>query len=844
MKEQQKSTLEEALIASEIRYRRLFESAKDGIIILDANTGKIVDVNPYLLEMLGYSHEELLGKELWEIGTLTNIAGSKEAFLELQNKGYIRYEDMPLETKNGKHVEVEFVSNIYFVDSTKIIQCNIRDITERKLSEQKLKESEARYRLLFETSADGILIADVETKKFKYANPALCQMLGYTEEELTTLGLSDIHPEQAFQHAIAKFESLTHGEKNLASDIPCLRKDGSIIYADINSTSITIDGRKYNVGIFRDITERKRAEQSLLRINKAVEGSGEAICMSDPQGHHFYHNKAFTEFFEYTVEEIQAAGGGTVVYVNKDVGRKVFDTIMDGGTWNGEVEMSSKRGRKFTVLLRADSIKDENGIIVGLVGIHTDITERKRTEESLRFFRMMIDKSQDAIEVIDVETARFIDVNEKACNDLGYSRSELLNMGVFDIDPNQNMHDFQKMILNIEQSNSMTVESLHRRKDGSMFPVEINIAVVKLDKTYTIAIVRDITERKKLETNLSNAAELAKLGYWEFDVKSGNFIFDDQYYRLIHGSSTEIQGGNIMSAEEFVRRLVHPDDSKMIAKNLQEAITSTDPEYLGHAETRVFRDNGDITYVIVHFKVLKDQFENPLTVYGINQDITERKKAEETLKESEENFRSMFENNSAAMAIIEPDTTMSMVNDEYCKLSGYSKQETIGSSWTNLIPPEDIERLKEFNRRRMINASDAPDKYEFTIYNKKGEIRHALMSVMFLRNKKLIASFLDITERKLAEEVLSESERRTRALLNANPDMIFRVNREGIFLDYKADSAELYAQAETSIIGKKNRDITPPEFADLIDRYIGQTLDSGELQEFEYQMISPKRRLA
>ncbi len=224
-------------------------------------------------------------------------------------------------------------------------------------------------------------------------------------------------------------------------------------------------------------------------------------------------------------------------------------------------------------------------------------------------------------------------------------------------------------------------------------------------------------------------------------------------------------------------------------------------------------------------------------------DITERKQTEDALRESEENFRPIFENNSAGMIIIEPDTTISMVNKEYCKLTGYSMQEVVGTSWTDQIPPEDLERLKDYNRRRLINANDVPDKYEFTIFNKSGEIRHALMSVTMLKNKKIIGSFIDITERKLAEEVLSESERRTRALLDANPDMIFRMNREGTYLDYKADSTELYVQAEASIIGKKNRDITPPEFADLVDRYIKQTLDSGELQEFEYQMITPKRGL-
>ncbi|MEI6883460.1 MAG: PAS domain S-box protein [Bacteroidota bacterium] len=137
-------------------------------------------------------------------------------------------------------------------------------------------------------------------------------------------------------------------------------------------------------------------------------------------------------------------------------------------------------------------------------------------------------------------------------------------------------------------------------------------------------------------------------------------------------------------------------------------------------------------------------------------DITARKQSEMELRESEENFRSMFEKSSSAMAIIEPDTTISMVNEEYCKLSGYTKQEIIGMSWTQQIPPEDLERLKEYNRRRLINPKDAPEKYEFTFHHKDGRIRHALMSVAMVGNRKIVASFVDITARKLAEDNLKE----------------------------------------------------------------------------------------
>ena len=132
---------EEALKISETRYRRLFETAQDGILILDADTGKISDVNPFLVEMLGYSREDFLGRKLWEIGAFEDKETSKAAFSELQNKGYIRYEDLPLETRDGRRIDVEFVSNVYLVNHKKVIQCNIRNITERKLIAESLQKA-------------------------------------------------------------------------------------------------------------------------------------------------------------------------------------------------------------------------------------------------------------------------------------------------------------------------------------------------------------------------------------------------------------------------------------------------------------------------------------------------------------------------------------------------------------------------------------------------------------------------------------------------------------------------------------------------------------------------------
>jgi PAS domain S-box-containing protein len=131
---------EEALQASETRYRRLFETAQDGILILNAETGHIDDVNPFLTDMLGYTHDEFMGKKLWEIGAFKNTERSKAALAELQHKGYVRYEDLPLTTKDGREIDVEFVSNTYPVNHHKVIQCNIRDITDRTRAEKELQK--------------------------------------------------------------------------------------------------------------------------------------------------------------------------------------------------------------------------------------------------------------------------------------------------------------------------------------------------------------------------------------------------------------------------------------------------------------------------------------------------------------------------------------------------------------------------------------------------------------------------------------------------------------------------------------------------------------------------------
>jgi PAS domain S-box-containing protein len=262
-------TTERTLRLSELCYRRVFECAHDGILILNADTGEIEDANPFMTELLGYTHDQFLGKHLWEIGLFKDLEQSKAAFRELQEKGYIRYEDLPLQGENGVHRQVEFVSNVYDVGDGKAIQCNIRDITERKLAEQNV----AYFSAIVNASQDAIIGKTLEFVVTSW-NPGAKRLYGYTAEEAIGQSIGILQPGDRPNELPSLMAKVTQGESIDSFPTVRRRKDGTLIDVSLTLSPIK-DTRGQTIGvsaIARNITAAVRLERQLQEQTRQLAG--------------------------------------------------------------------------------------------------------------------------------------------------------------------------------------------------------------------------------------------------------------------------------------------------------------------------------------------------------------------------------------------------------------------------------------------------------------------------------------------------------------------------------------------------------------------------------------------
>jgi len=386
--EEQRITAENELKISELRYRRLFETAQDAILILDGDTGEIIDANKFILDMLGYPLDYFVSRHLWELGFLKDKSLAREAFVKLKTEGYIRYEDLPLETKEGRAISVEFVSNVYLVGKKRIIQCNIRDITERKMAHEILQVSETRYRRLFETARDGILILDRDSGEIIDANTFIINMLGYP--------LSDFIGRQLWELGFLKDKSLareafvklkTEGYIRY-EDLPLETKQGKAISVEFVSNVYCVGDRRIIQCNIRDITERKMAHEILqvseTRYRRLFETAQDGILILDrDSGEIIDANTFIINMLGYPLSDFIGRQLWELGFLkDKSLAREAFAKLKtDWYIRYEDLPLETKQGKAISVEFVSNvyCVGDRRIIQCNI----RDVTERKRAEEAL-----------------------------------------------------------------------------------------------------------------------------------------------------------------------------------------------------------------------------------------------------------------------------------------------------------------------------------------------------------------------------------------------------------------------------------------------------------------------------
>jgi PAS domain S-box-containing protein len=266
--EQAEARSEQGIQASQLDYRRLFQAAKDGILILDAETGQISDANPALSQMLGFSHAELVDKPIWELGAFKDAVSNKAKFEHLQAEGCARYENMPLETRDGRKIAVEFVSNVYLAGARNVIQCNVRDVTDRRQAE----ETALRLAAIVNSSEDAIIGKTLDGIITSW-NPGAQKVFGYSSEEAVGQSMLILFPPGRVNEEKEILERISRGEHVEHFETVRVGKDGKEIDVSVTlSPIVDRDGKTTGLSkIARDITQRKRAESEVHRLNAQLE---------------------------------------------------------------------------------------------------------------------------------------------------------------------------------------------------------------------------------------------------------------------------------------------------------------------------------------------------------------------------------------------------------------------------------------------------------------------------------------------------------------------------------------------------------------------------------------------
>jgi PAS domain S-box-containing protein len=621
----------------------VLRSMNDTLIVVSPK-GNIQSINAAACNLLGYEEKELAGQPFGRIIQ----EGKLSAVEDLIKKGDISHVEKTYLSKDGQKIPVLFSAAAMrgSDDQLRGIVCAALDITERKRAEDALRESEERFRDLFENANDLIQAVD-EKGKFVYVNRRWMETMAYSDEEVKKLTMTDIIREDQMLHCMELFKRVAAGEAVNGVETVFKTKDGKELFVSGDVSPKIRDGKFVATrGIFRDITERKRAEEALRDnqelLRSTIESTADGILVVDEKGHVTHSNARFAEMWRIPDELIQTRDDDQLL-------NYVLSQLKDPDAFLKKVRELYQTTEEDTDLLnfRDNRVFERyscplisEGKVAGRVWSFREITERKKAEELLR----------------------------------------------------------------------------------------------------------------TSEAQLSNAMKIAQLGYWEYDVAEDLFTFNDHFYAIFR-TSVEQVGGYRMSPARYAELFLHPDDAPLVAEEMRKAFETKDPDFSRQLEHRIIYADGQIGYISVRYFIVKDSQGRTVKTYGANQDITERKLAEDKIKVFSDAIASAFD----CFTLTDTKGDITYANEAAVRAFGYTREEFLKLNITELDADPGI--AKEVMQDMMVKGEWSG---EVMTIRKNKEIFPCILSAVIIKDDKgnpkgTMGILRDITERKRAEEEISRS---------------------------------------------------------------------------------------
>ncbi len=839
---------EELVRVTEEKFTNIYNNSPAGLYRTSAD-GDIIDANPSLVAMLGFDSLEELQKIKVQDDYVDRKA--KEAFdQQIREKGYFRGVSCWYR-KDSSILWVEEQAKAVFDDEGVLLYHDgyVIDITDRMIAVEKTAITEKYYRTLIEKAPDGIVMLESDGK-IRYASPSAYKMFGYSFDitEFPEPNEST-HPDD-LSSVLQKIEDIMlHPDHTAQVEYRFKKADGDWKWIESTFSNMLADPVLNAIIInFRDISDRKQIEGALKENERKYrilfEGAADGIFILK-DGVFVDCNETALKQFSCNKEYILGSDPAKLspeMQMDGTRSAEASENYILEGLRLGKVLFSwlHKRadGTLFDAEISLQVIELEGEKVIQ--AIVRDVTERLKMmvalSESEKKYRLLFENITQGFalhEIVCNESGapvdyRFLSINPafevltslKADEICGKTASEVLP----GIEPSW---------LEIYGRVALTGEPVQFEEYSKTLNKHFEVWAFSPDKNKFATVFSDITDQVMARNQLLESEEKYRM-IAENTADTITIFNLDFSIRYVSPSIKNLLGYTVAEYLELsLKDVLTPDSFKQIVElfheeMMVEASGTGDSERSRTVVLKEINSKGNEVWIESRASFIRDQELNPVQMLVLSRDITSRIESEMNLHKTREEFKAIFENNSAAIAIIDPDTTITMVNDAYAQISGYSRQEVTGMSWTDQIPPEDLKRMLEYNRLRMIDPSSAPDKYEFSFYRKDGVVRHALMSVAVIpSSKKIVASFSDITERIVAEKEMRLSEEKFRNLIEFAPDAFFQGDDQGNFILVNDKAIELTGFSRDELLKMNMIQLFPPDVQERKPlRY--EQLKSGE----------------